>query len=85
MRRDEIFSAVSECRLFCESGHTGFSSTRVTGTNWPTFHVGREKHKAKFWFDPVRLAQSGGFRGHELNRLQQLTQKKSATIVKQLG
>lgn len=38
-------------------------------------HVEREKHKAKFWLDPVRLAQSGGFRSHELNRLQRLVQE----------
>jgi hypothetical protein len=28
-------------------------------------HVERESHKAKFWLDPVRLEQSGGFRSHE--------------------
>jgi hypothetical protein len=44
-------------------------------------HVEREKHKAKFWLDPVRLAQSGGFRGHELNRLQQLTQKNRQQLL----
>jgi len=36
-------------------------------------HVEREASRAKFWLDPVRLADSGGFRGAELNRLAALT------------
>jgi hypothetical protein len=44
-------------------------------------HVEREKHKAKFWLDPVRLAQSGGFRGHELNRLQQLIEQNQQQLL----
>lgn len=35
-------------------------------------HVERERYKAKFWLDPVRLAQSGGFRSAELIRLNKL-------------
>ena len=45
-------------------------------------HVEREKHKAKFWLDPVRLAQSGGFRGHELVRLQQLIEEKQVQLLR---
>ena len=44
-------------------------------------HVERERHKAKFWLDPVRLAQSGGFRGHELNRLLQLIQQNQPRLL----
>jgi uncharacterized protein DUF4160 len=43
--------------------------------------VEREKQKAKFWLDPVRLAQSGGFRSHELNRLQQLVQENQRQLL----
>ena len=44
-------------------------------------HVEHEKHKAKFWLDPVRLAQSGGFRGHELNHLQRLIQQNRQQLL----
>jgi hypothetical protein len=30
----------------------------------------RIKNKAKFWLEPVRLEQSGGFRSHEIIRIQ---------------
>lgn len=44
-------------------------------------HVEREQQKAKFWLEPVRLAQSGGFRGHELNRLLQLIQQNQQRLL----
>jgi len=44
-------------------------------------HVEREKHKAKFWLDPVRLAQSGGFRSHELNRLHEVIERNQQQLL----
>ena len=44
-------------------------------------HVEREKHKAKFWLDPIRLARNVGFRGHELNRLQQLIEQNQQRLL----
>jgi Domain of unknown function (DUF4160) len=35
-------------------------------------HVEREKNRAKFWLDPVRLQDSGGFGSVELNRISAL-------------
>jgi len=32
----------------------------------PHVHVERDENLAKFWLDPVRLHESGGFRGAEL-------------------
>lgn len=32
-------------------------------------HVERDDNRAKFWLDPVRLQESGGFRGPELARV----------------
>ena len=32
----------------------------------PHVHVEREDRIAKFWLNPVRLARSGGFVGHEI-------------------
>jgi len=35
-------------------------------------HVEREKNKAKFWLDPVRLEYSRGFGQTEINRIRRL-------------
>jgi hypothetical protein len=44
-------------------------------------HIERERHKAKFWLDPVRLEQSGGFRSHEIIRIQGLIQKNQRLLL----
>ena len=41
----------------------------------PHIHVERDDHKAKFWLDPVRLQNSGGFGRQEINRLQKLVEE----------
>jgi hypothetical protein len=38
----------------------------------PHVHIEREDRVAKFWLDPVRLQNSGGFSRVELARIQQL-------------
>ena len=38
----------------------------------PHIHVERDEKKAKFWLDPVRLQNSGGFNRPEINRMQDL-------------
>lgn len=38
----------------------------------PHVHVERENNRAKFWLDPMRMQNSGGFSGIELNRLSAL-------------
>lgn len=35
-------------------------------------HVIRERFEAKFWLDPVRLANNEGFAQHELKRLESI-------------
>lgn len=47
----------------------------------PHVHVEREQQIAKFWLDPVRLERSGGFRSHELNRIQGLIQKNQSLLL----
>jgi hypothetical protein len=44
-------------------------------------HVERDRSKAKFWLDPVRLEQSGGFRSHEIIRIQGLIQKNQRLLL----
>lgn len=41
----------------------------------PHMHVERDDNIAKFWLDPVRLQNSGGFRRTEINRIQKLVEE----------
>jgi len=41
----------------------------------PHIHVERDANKAKFWLDPVRLQNSGGFSRTEINRIQGLVEE----------
>ena len=41
----------------------------------PHVHVQRERKIAKFWLYPVALADAGGFKAHELNRIARLVQE----------
>lgn len=39
----------------------------------PHVHVARENRLAKYWLVPlVRMARNGGFRQHELNRIERM-------------
>jgi len=42
----------------------------------PHVHVERDERIAKFWLNPVRLQNSGGFRSAEINRLFRLVQER---------
>jgi hypothetical protein len=41
----------------------------------PHIHVERENYTAKFWLDPIRLQQSGGFRRNEITRIRRLVEE----------
>jgi len=43
-------------------------------------HVEREAMRAKFWLDPVRLAESGGFSRIEIRGLQVLVERNARFI-----
>ena len=47
----------------------------------PHVHVERDENLAKFWLDPVRLHESGGFRGAELNRVAALVGDHQALLL----
>ncbi len=47
----------------------------------PHVHVEREGKIAKFWLKPVRLQDSGGFRPHEVRRLQRLVEERHVMIL----
>ena len=38
----------------------------------PHVHVERDDAEAKFWLDPVELADNEGFRAHELGRIRSI-------------
>ena len=38
----------------------------------PHVHIEREDKMAKFWLDPIRLQESGGFSRPEMGRIQKL-------------
>lgn len=45
-------------------------------------HVEREASRAKVWLEPVRLQESGGFRGAELNHVVSMVEKHHDQLVR---
>jgi len=43
-------------------------------------HVERENFIAKFWIDPVRLQESGGFSRNELLKIQKMVEENAIRI-----
>lgn len=52
----------------------------LEGDEPPHVHVEKGDACAKFWLNPVELAQNHGFRGHELSRLRQMVLARRATF-----
>ncbi len=48
----------------------------------PDVHVERDNNKAKFWLEPVRLQNSGGFGRIEINRIQGLVVENRAVMLR---
>ena len=48
----------------------------------PHVHIERDKNIAKFWLDPVRLQNSGGFGRTELNRIQKLVEENREELLR---
>lgn len=48
----------------------------------PHIHVERDDNKAKFWIDPVRLQNSGGFSRNEINRIQKLVEENREHLLR---
>jgi hypothetical protein len=53
----------------------------LEGSEPPHVHVEHGNNVAKFWLEPVRLAEAHGFRSHELNRLRALVIEHRATFL----
>ena len=52
------------------------------GSEPPHVHVERDQNTAKFWLTPIRLQNSGGFRGHELNRIQRIIEDHREALLR---
>jgi hypothetical protein len=48
----------------------------------PHIHVERNDNKAKFWINPVRLQNSGGFSRNEINRIQRLVEENREHLLR---
>ena len=48
-------------------------------------HVEREANRAKFWLDPVRLAESGGFSRADIRHLEALVRDKATETSQSVG
>ncbi len=53
----------------------------LEGTEPPHIHVEQGSNVAKFWLNPINLAESYGFRTHELNRLRLLVIQHRLTFL----
>lgn len=49
----------------------------------PHIHIGRDNLIAKFWLQPIRLQNSGGFKSKELNRIQTLVEENQARFLEE--
>jgi hypothetical protein len=45
-------------------------------------HIEREDNVAKFWLDPVRLQNSGGFSRNEIGRLHRLVEQNKDSLLR---
>ena len=57
----------------------GFFS--ADGDEPPHVPVARDDCQAKFWLDPVRLANNIGFRRHELNEIARVLDENQQTLL----
>lgn len=48
----------------------------------PHIHVERDDNTGKFWLDPVRLQNSGGFSRKEINQIQKLVKENQDYLLR---
>ena len=48
----------------------------------PHMHIERDRNTAKFWLEPVRLQNSGGFNRNDINRLQRLVEDNREDLLR---
>ncbi len=45
-------------------------------------HVERDTNIAKFWLDPIRLAESGGFSPKEINKIEKIVEENETRLLR---
>lgn len=48
----------------------------------PHIHVERENNVSKFWLDPVRIQNNGGFNRSEILRIQRLVEENQERLLR---
>jgi hypothetical protein len=48
----------------------------------PHIHVERDDNTAKFWLNPIRLQNSGGFSRKEINQIQKLVKENEEYLLR---
>lgn len=48
----------------------------------PHIHIERDNNKAKFWLEPARLQNSGGFSRTEINRVEKLVEESQEDLLR---
>jgi hypothetical protein len=48
----------------------------------PHIHIERDNNKAKFWLEPVRLQNSGGFSRTEINHVEKLVEENREDLLR---
>lgn len=66
--------------VFKERGYRFFFYS-LEGNEPPHIHVERGDDAAKYWLSPVQLAESHGFRSHELNRVRAMVIEHRTTFL----
>jgi hypothetical protein len=76
-----ILSGISFMPTLWEHGPYRFFVYSADREEPPHVHVERERNKAKFWLDPVRLQNSGGYSRNEINRIQRLIEENQKMLL----
>jgi hypothetical protein len=45
-------------------------------------HVERDESSAKFWLEPVRMAENNGFAVHELRRIEKIVREHQQSLLR---
>ena len=64
------------------SGPYRFFFYSADGAEPPHVHVEREGNRSKFWLDPVRLQESGGFGRWEIGRLHRIVEDNADELLR---
>lgn len=55
----------------------------LEGRESPHIHVAHAGRYAKFWLEPVALADNRGFRGHELTEIRQIVEENQQLFLEE--